>query len=96
MLNSREDFKRNNVLSFMTYMAFPSTRTPAQGVLKFRYLIDLPNLYPILSFPDLWPGVEKSFEEINQFYTFTPKLSPLGIGSHEIYNLLSPFLTDAT
>ena len=77
-------------------MALPSTRTPALGVLKFIFLKDLPNFYPILSFPDICPGVEKSFEEINQFYTFTPKLSPFRIRSHEIYNLLSPYLTDAT
>ena len=40
--------------------------------------------------------VEKIFKEIHQFYTFYLKItSPLGEG-HEIYNILSPYPTDAT
>ena len=34
-------------------------------------------------------------KDIN-FTLFTPKLPPLGVGSHETYNLLCPYPTDAT
>ena len=42
-------------------------------------------------------GVEKKIlKEIHQFYTLYPKITPLGVGGHEIYNFLSPYPTDAT
>ena len=33
---------------------------------------------------------------ISSFTLFTPKLPPLGVVGHEIYNFLSPYPTDAT
>ena len=43
---------------------------------------------------------EEDFKEIMHFHInftlFTPKLPPLWVGGHEIYNFLSPSPTDAT
>ena len=39
---------------------------------------------------------KKILKEKHQFTLFTPKLPPLGIGGHEIYNFLSPYPPDAT
>ena len=36
------------------------------------------------------------FKKYINFTLFTPKLPPLGVGGHEIYNFLSPYPTDAT
>ena len=49
-----------------------------------------------LSLSDPRPGVEKNiFREINQFYTFKPKIfSPRG-GGHEIYNFLFRYPIDS-
>ena len=75
-------------------MATPQHRTHAQRVMKFIIFEDH---YYTLSLYEPCPGLEeKIFKEINQFYTFTSKLPPLGVGSHEIYNFLSPYHTDAT
>ena len=53
--------------------------------------------YYIFSLSARCTGVKKKiFKEIQQFYTFFPKItSPLG-GGHEIYNFLFPYPTDAT
>ena len=39
---------------------------------------------------------EDFFKKYINFTLFTPKLTPLGSGGHEIYNFLSPYRTDAT
>ena len=57
--------------------------------------------YYIHGLSDVCLGVQKKiFKEIQQFYTFYPKITyPLGGGGgggHEIYNFLSPYPTEAT
>ena len=61
----------------------PSTRTPVPGVMKFTILVDpslviITDAYRIVC---LIHAQEKRrrFLEIHQFYTFTPKSSPLGV-----------------
>ena len=39
---------------------------------------------------------KRFFKKYTNFTFFTLKLPPLGVGSNEIYNLLSPYPTDAT
>ena len=46
--------------------------------------------YYIHNLSEPCPGVEK------KYINFTPKLPPLEVGDHEIYNFLFPFHTDAT
>ena len=41
-------------------------------------------------------GVEKIFKKYINFSLLTQKLPPLGMGSYEIYNFLSPYTKNAT
>ena len=58
-----------------------STRTPAPG-------------YEIYNFGNREKR-KRFFKKYTNFTLFTKKLPTLGLGSHEIYNLLSPYPTDA-
>ena len=77
----------------------PSTRTPAPGVMKFTILVD-PSLVIITTYLvcliNAWEQRRRFFKKYINFTLFTPKLPPLGMGGHEIYNFLSPYPTDAT
>ena len=58
----------------------PYTRTPALGVKNLQFWYTSPWSYT-LSLHGPRPGVETMiFKEIHQFYTFPPKLLPLGRG----------------
>ena len=70
----------------------PSTRTLAPGVMKYKDF-GRPFLayhYYILSLFNLCLGVEKKF--FKKYNNFIPKLPPLWVWGHEIYNFLSPTL----
>ena len=41
-------------------------------------------------------SVSHFLRNASTLHFFTPKLSPLGVGGHEIYNFSSPYPTDAT
>ena len=79
-------------------MATSQQKTPCPGVHEIynfgkRFL---GHQYYILSVSDLRLGVEKMFKEKHTFYSFYPKITSPWDGDHEIYNILSPYLTDAT
>ena len=68
--------------------------------MKFTTLVDpsFVNLnYDIRRLSDVCPGVEMNvFKEINQFYTFYPKILTPWNGAHKLYNFFFPFLADDT
>ena len=75
-------------------MAMPQHKNPCPGdheiynfCMSFRHFY-----YFVLHLSDLCSGVVmKIFREIHQYFLFTLKLSPHGVGcGHEIYNILSP------
>ena len=75
-------------------MASPQHKKPfSLWIMKFTILIGRPFLchhYYICNLSETCLGVEKKiFKEIHQFYPFTPKLPPLGVGSHD----MSPYHT---
>ena len=73
----------------------PSSRTPVSGVMKI-YDFGRPFLghhYYTISLSGPGPREEKI---LKKYINFTPKLPPLGLGCHEIYNFLSPYPGDVT
>ena len=82
----------------MTYMATPQHNNLWPGG-HIIYNFGRPFLghhYYISGLSYLCLGVEKIFKKYINFTLFTPKLPPLGVGGHEIYNFLSTYPTDAT
>ena len=84
---------------YTTYMATLQHKNPSSRgheIYKFGRPI-LGNHYYTCNLSEPSPEVEKKiFKEIHQLYRLIPKFPPLGVGGHEIYNFLSPYLTDVT
>ena len=81
----------------MTYMATPYHTNPCPGGHEI-YNFGRPFLcyhYYTLSLSEPCPSLENIFKEIHQLYNFYPKITPLGVGGHKIFNFLSPYPTDA-
>ena len=76
----------------------PSTRIPAPGVIRFTILVD-PSLFIITTYLvcpiHAWEKRSIFLEKYIHKTLFTPKLPPLGVWGHEIYNVLSLYSTDA-
>ena len=85
---------------YMTYMATPQPKNPCPRGLKFTIWVD-PSLV-IITIIHLFclkyalDQRRRFFKKYINFTLFTPKLPPLWVGGHEIYNFLSPYPTDAT
>ena len=66
--------------------------------MKFTILVD-PSLVIITTclvcLINAWEW-RRFFKKHINFTLFTPKLPPLWVGGHEIYNFFSPYPTDAT
>ena len=92
-------FKEIMYFHYMTYTTTSQHKNPSPGGYE-RYTFERPFLGHhcyILSLSDQCLGVEiKILLEIQQFYTFTPKITSPGMRGHDIYNFLSPYPTDAT
>ena len=94
MPGSREYFQTNNAISLYDIWPPQSTRIPAPGFMEFTILVDLPLV--IITVHLVCRKHAPEYREIHQFYSFTSKLPPLGVGDHEIYNFLPPYPMDAT
>ena len=84
----------------MTYMATPLHKNPCPGgheIYNFgRPFLD--HHYYILGLSDQCLGVKRRrfLKKYINFTLFTPKLPPLWVGGHEIYNFWSTSPNDAT
>ena len=95
----RKILKKRMQFHYMTLWPRPCTRTPAPEVMKFTILVDLS--FVIIStylvcLIYAWEQRRRFLKKYSNFTLFTPKLPPLLMGGHEIYNFQSPYPTDAT
>ena len=92
-------FKEIMDFHFMIYLATPQHCKPRRGVKKFTILVDPSLVFITIYLVCLIHAQEQRrgfLENYINLALFTPKLSPLGVAGHEIYNFLFPYCTDAT
>ena len=83
----------------LKYMATPWQKNPCprSHAIKKNCIPIIGHHYYILNLSESCPEVDKRiFKEKEKLYNFPPKRSPLGVGGHEIYSVLSSYITNAT